>query len=68
MPGDRVRKIAVSGVLGAIAVLLGVTHIGFIPWISGASLTVMHVPAIIGAVLEGHVVGAVIGLILAYSV
>ncbi len=63
MPGDRVRKIAVSGVLGAIAVLLGVTHIGFIPWISGASLTVMHVPAIIGAVLEGPVVGAVIGLI-----
>ncbi|NLS80122.1 MAG: ECF transporter S component [Chloroflexi bacterium] len=60
---SRVRKIAVAGVLGAISVLLGATHWGFIPWISGAALTIMHVPVIIGAVLEGPVVGLVIGLI-----
>ncbi|MRR29268.1 ECF transporter S component [bacterium] len=63
MAQDRTRKIVVTGVLGAISVLLGLTHWGFIPWFSGASLTIMHVPVIIGAILEGPVVGAVIGLI-----
>lgn len=63
MPQDRTRKIVVTGVLGAIAILLGLTRLGFIPWFTGASLTIMHVPAIIGAVLEGPLVGAGIGLI-----
>lgn len=63
MSKDRFRKITITGVLGAISALLGWTHWGFIPWISGASLTIMHVPVIIGAVLEGPVVGAIIGLI-----
>jgi len=59
----KVRKIVVAGVMGAISIFLGATHLGFIPWFAGASLTVMHVPVIIGAVLEGPVVGVVIGLI-----
>ncbi len=63
MAQDRTRKIVVTGVLGAISILLGLTRIGFIPWFSGASLTIMHVPVIIGAILEGPVVGAGIGLI-----
>jgi uncharacterized membrane protein len=63
MAQDRTRKIVITGVLGAIAVLLGLTRLGFIPWFSGASLTIMAVPVIIGAVLEGPVVGALIGLI-----
>lgn len=63
MAQDRTRKIVVTGVLGAIAILLGLTHWGFIPWFSGASLTIMHVPVIIGAILEGPLVGAGIGLI-----
>lgn len=63
MPQDRTRKIVVTGVLGAIAILLGLTRLGFIPWVSGVSLTIMHVPVIIGAVLEGPLVGVGIGLI-----
>ncbi|MFN7035713.1 MAG: ECF transporter S component [Bellilinea sp.] len=63
MPQNRTRKIVITGVLGAIAVLLGLTRLGFIPWVSGASLTIMHVPVIIGAVLEGPIVGLGIGLI-----
>jgi len=63
MAQDRTRKIVVTGVLGAISILLGLTHWGFIPWFSGASLTIMHVPVIIGAILEGPIVGAGIGLI-----
>lgn len=63
MPQDRTRKIVVAGVLSAIAILLGITRWGFIPWFSGASLTIMHVPVIIGAILEGPVVGLVIGFL-----
>ena len=63
MAQDRTRKIVITGVLSAIAILLGLTRIGFIPWFSGASLTIMHVPAIIGAILEGPIVGLGIGLI-----
>lgn len=63
MAQSRTRKIVVTAVLGAIAIFLGITRLGFIPWFSGASLTVMHVPVIIGAVIEGPVVGVIIGLI-----
>lgn len=49
--------------MGALAIFLGWTHLGFIPWVTGAALTIMHVPVIIGAVLEGPVVGTAIGLI-----
>ena len=57
------RQVAVTGVLGAVIVLLSVTPLGFIPWLAGASLTVMHVPVIVGALLEGPLVGLVLGLI-----
>ena len=67
MASNRVRKIVITGALGAVSVILGVTRWGFIPWISGASLTIMHIPVIIGAVLEGPIVGAIIGLIFGVS-
>jgi uncharacterized membrane protein len=55
--------VAIAGVLSAVTVVLGVTHLGLIPWFSGASVTVMHVPVIVGALLEGPVVGVAVGLI-----
>lgn len=61
-----VRQIVISGLMGAIAILLGVTRLGFIgpfPPLMPVSATIMHVPAIIGGVLEGPLVGAIIGLI-----
>ncbi len=59
-----IRKIVITGILAAIAILLGVTRIGFIPVpnVSGHA-TIMHVPAILGGVMEGPVVGALIGTI-----
>jgi uncharacterized membrane protein len=56
-----VRKIVVAGALGALSIALFLTPIGYIPWFAGASLTVMHLPAILGAVLEGPAVGMVVG-------
>lgn len=61
-----VRQIVVAGLLGAIAILLGVTRLGFIgpfPPLLPVSATIMHLPAIIGGVLEGSLVGLIIGLI-----
>lgn len=58
------RKIAVAGILAAIAIVLGSTPIGFIPVPTAAgAATTMHIPAIIGGVLEGTVVGWLIGTI-----
>lgn len=57
-----VRRIVITGVLAAIAILLGVTRLGFIPVPNTTgNATIMHVPAIIGGVLEGPIVGLVIG-------
>ncbi|MBX6352762.1 MAG: ECF transporter S component [Thermoflavifilum sp.] len=61
---SQTRRIVVTGVLAAIAILLGVTRLGFIPVPTAAgNATIMHLPAVIGGVLEGPVVGGVIGLI-----
>lgn len=63
-PALSVRRIVITGILAAVAVLLGYTRLGFIPVpnLSG-NATVMHVPAIVGGVMEGPLVGSLIGLI-----
>ena len=58
------RQMAISGMLGAIAILLGITRLGFIPVPTPAgSATIMHIPVILGGILEGPLVGALTGLI-----
>ena len=58
------RQMAISGMLGAIAILLGVTRLGFIPVPTPAGhATIMHIPAILGGIIEGPLVGALTGLI-----
>lgn len=57
-----VRKISVTALLSSLTIVLGLTHAGLIPWFAGVSLTVMHVPAILAAILEGPLAGAVVGL------
>lgn len=50
--------------LGAISIILGATGLGLIPWPSAAGhATIMHLPAILGGIIEGPVVGFLIGLI-----
>lgn len=57
-----VRKLAVIGVLGAISAVLGMTPLGFIP-VGPTRATIMHIPVIIGAIMEGPIVGGFVGLI-----
>ncbi|MFA5576416.1 MAG: ECF transporter S component [Tissierellaceae bacterium] len=56
------RKMVITGVLGAVSIVLGMTPIGFIP-IGPTRATIMHIPVIIGALMEGPLVGGLIGLI-----
>ncbi len=64
---STVRKIVVAGVLGAIITLLGYlgpAGPGFIPVPTPAQhATTLHVPVIIGGILEGPIVGLTLGLI-----
>ena len=63
MPQSRTRKIVVTAVLAAITIVLGLLPFGgYIPF-AGISITILTIPVIIGAILEGPVVGAGIGLI-----
>lgn len=61
------RALVTSGILGALSVVLGATHIGLIPWFAGASLTVMHIPVILAAILEGPWAGMAVGAIFGVS-
>lgn len=56
------KQITTIGMLSAISVVLGLTGYGFIP-LPIAKATIMHIPVIIGAVLEGPIVGVLVGLI-----
>jgi len=60
---NKMRDLVITGLMGAIAVVLGLTHWGFIPWFGGVALTIMHVPAVIAAVIVGPVSGMMVGLI-----
>ena len=63
MPQSRTRKIVVTAVLSAITIVLGLLPFGgYIPF-AGISITILTIPVIIGAILEGPVVGVGIGLI-----
>jgi len=56
------RQIAVIGMLSAVSIVLGSTGFGFIP-LPMAKATIMQIPVIIGAILEGPIVGIATGLI-----
>lgn len=58
----NVKQITIIGMLSGISIMLGLTGLGFIP-IPPVKATIMHVPVIIGAILEGPLVGAMVGLI-----
>ncbi len=58
----RTRQLTIVGMLSSITVILGLTGYGFVP-LPMAKATIMHIPVIIGAVLEGPAVGVMVGLL-----
>ena len=59
---SKTRRLVLIGALGGISIFLGVSGLGLIR-LPIFSLTIMHIPVIIGALLEGPVVGISVGLI-----
>lgn len=61
--GLSTRKIMIVGLLGSITIVLGaIPGLGFIP-VGPTRATIMHIPVIIGAIIEGPLVGGLIGLL-----
>lgn len=59
----NVRRMTVIAVLSSISIMLSmVPGIGYIP-IGPTNATIMHIPVIIGAIVEGPVVGMAVGFI-----
>lgn len=59
---EKTRRLVVTAMLGAITMVLGLTPLGFIP-LGFINITTMHIPVIIGAILEGPLVGGIVGLL-----
>ncbi|NLT73694.1 MAG: ECF transporter S component [Chloroflexi bacterium] len=58
-----IRRIVTAGMLLAVTLLLALTPVGFIPVPTPAgSATIAHIPAIIGGILEGPLVGLIVSL------
>lgn len=59
---SKTRRLVLIGALGGISIFLGISGLGLIR-LPIFNLTIMHIPVIIGALLEGPVVGIAVGLI-----
>lgn len=59
----NVRKMTIIGMLCAISIIMSMTPIGYVPINPVVNLTIMHIPVIIGAIIEGPLAGAFIGFI-----
>ena len=57
-----IRQLTVSGLLAGITIFLGLTGYGFIPLIV-MNATILHIPTIIGALVAGPKVGALVGFL-----
>lgn len=60
------NHIALVGALGGLTVLLSITRLGYIPWFSGAAITILHIPVLIaiffGSFLAGLSVSFIFGI------
>lgn len=62
----KTRQMVTVSMLGAITIVLGLTPMGYIP-LGLINITTMHIPVIIAAILEGPIVGGLVGLIFGLS-
>ena len=63
MRNEQIKKIAFTGIIIALIIVMSFTMLGFITISSGASITLVHIPVLIGAIVLGKKYGAVLGLI-----
>ena len=61
--GITIRELTIIGLLAGITIALGVSGYGIIP-LGPLNVTTLHVPTLIGAIVEGPKVGAFVALYL----
>lgn len=57
------RKIAVTGAMSALIVVLGITRLGFITLNPTVSLTILHIPVLLAAMMAGLPGGLISGAV-----
>ena len=57
----RNLMLAGTAALSALTVIFAFTRLGMIPWFSGASITICHIPAILATLLYGLPAGLIVG-------
>ena len=62
MKNVNTRSLAMTGAFSALVVVLGITKLGLIPLGPTASITILHIPVILIAILCGLPEAAVVGL------
>lgn len=60
------KKLVTAAILGAITIVLSITPLGLIP-LGLINATTMHIPVIIASIVEGPLVGALVGLVFGIS-
>lgn len=60
------RKLTVAALLSALVVVMSFTPLGFLPT-PGLNITLLHIPTIIAAMIEGPVIGMIVGLVFGIS-
>ena len=60
------KQLVTAAILGAITIVLSITPLGLIP-LGVINATTMHIPVIIAAIVEGPIVGSLVGLIFGIS-
>ena len=63
MRNEQIKKIAFTGIIIALIIVMSFTMLGFITISSGASITLVHIPLLIGSIVLGKKYGAILGLV-----
>ena len=63
MRNEQIKKIAFTGIIIGLSIVMSFTMLGFITISSGASITLVHIPVLIGSIVLGKKYGAILGLI-----
>lgn len=63
MRNEKIKKIAFAGIIMALIIVMTFTNLGFIILPSSVSITLVHIPVLIGSMILGKKYGALLGFV-----
>ncbi len=69
MRNNQIKKIAFTGIIIALILILSFTSLGYLQFsfLPGVSITLIHIPVLIGSIILGKKYGVILGLIFGIS-